>query len=355
MATKQKRDPNNALHDTGLMVEEFRAIEMLREHLESVGWTSDYRQLESGQLRAHLAIRETSDIALVRMELSHNVVGQCRSADDSFTIVMSVSKNVLRVNGHSLDQGGLLIIPPKTDVHVISDGSGSSTLGVVISVGMLARYIETLCDDHSLAEIDKMTLIELPKTQLAQFRRLVAGAILQPLDPQTLAAEKSDIAAKLSRLLVRPDTVKKAGDPYHRLAKYRVVQRAEEYVHENSAGHIRITNLCEYCGVSLSTLERIFARELGISPSSYIRATRLHEVRRKLLHGYPENVTIADIAMSCGFMHMGRFSHRYRAHFGRLPSEDRRLAANSSRRKSSTVIPRRRGNHTTFCQSGVEI
>ncbi len=71
-------------------------------------------------------------------------------------------------------------------------------------------------------------------------------------------------------------------------------------------------------------------RELGINPHGYIRISRLHEARHTLLNGYPEDVTIAEIAMSCGFMHMGRFSRHYRTHFGRLPSEDRHLATNST-------------------------
>ena len=212
-------------------------------------------------------------------------------------MIMSVSKNALRVNGYSLDQDRLLIIPPKTDVHVVSDVGGSSTLGVLISVDMLARHIEMLCDDHSLAETDKITLLDLPKTQLAWFRHVVVGAVSQPLGAQTSAVDEPYIAAEMSTLLVRPDTVKHGGDPYRRLKKYRIVARAKEYIHERLSVGIRITDLCKYCGVSLSTLERIFNRELGICPNGYIQAVRLHEVRRKLLNGNSADRTIADIAI----------------------------------------------------------
>ncbi len=130
----------------------------------------------------------------------------------------------------------------------------------------------------------------------------------------------------MTRLLARPELEKKAGDPYRRLKKHRIVVRAKDYVDEHLTNVIRVTDLCKYCGVSLSTLERIFTRELGITPKGYIRAMRLHEVRRELLNGNSQDLTIADIAMDCGFTHMGRFSRRYRAHFGRLPSDERRLA-----------------------------
>ncbi len=139
------------------------------------------------------------------------------------------------------------------------------------------------------------------------------------------AVEESVIAAEMSRLLARPELEKKTGDPYRRLKKHRIVVRAREYIHEHLTEHIHVTDLCKYCGVSLSTLERIFTRELEISPNSYIQVARLHEVRHALLDANGEGLTIADIAMNCGFTHMGRFSHRYRSHFGRLPSEERSL------------------------------
>ncbi len=152
----------------------------------------------------------------------------------------------------------------------------------------------------------------------------------QPLQFNGHPAIESVFISDLNRLLVSPAAIKKIGDPYRRFEKRRAVMCAKKYILENLAEHIHVTNLCSYCGVSISTLERMFTREFGISPYSYIQAARLNEVRRKLLNGYPKEVTIAEIAMSCGFTHMGRFSRQYRTHFGRLPSEDRHLATNSS-------------------------
>ena len=325
MATRKPTDSNDAPFDIGPAIEDFHAVEMLREYLANIGWEVDYRQLEAGQLQARLAVRDAGGIALAQTAVSHRVVGSSRSPDDMFTIAMSASRNALLLNGRSLDQDGLLVIPPKTDVHVSSVGGGWGVLSMLMSVDMLAEYLETVYDDHSLVETEKITLFEVPKTQLAPLRRLVAEAMSPPPGAQTHAVEASDLVAKMSRLLVGAESGKKVGDPYRRLEKLRMVVRAKEYVHEHLADVIRVIDLCKYCGVSLSTLERIFTRELGISPNGYIQAARLHEVRGALLDGNGEDLTIADIAMNCGFTHMGRFSRRYRALFGRLPSEDRSL------------------------------
>ncbi len=330
MTTRKPIDTVGEPLGVGLIVEDFRAVEMLREQLATIGWTADYRQLEGGRLQARLAIREADGLGFVRMALSHRVFGLCRSPDDMFTIAMSVSKNGLRVNGHGLNQERLLVIPPKTDFHVTSVGSGWSLQSLLVSADILAEHLETQDDDHPLVDTKKITPFKLSKTQLAPFRRLVVGAMSQSLSALIGAVEESDFAAITTRLLARPESVKKVGDPYRRLEKRRIITRAIDYVHEHFSEVIHITDLCKYNGVSLSTLERIFTRELGIGPYGYIRAVRLHEVRRALLDPNGKDLTIADIAMNCGFTHMGRFSRRYHAHFGRLPSEELSLVNGTS-------------------------
>ncbi len=196
---------------------------------------------------------------------------------------------------------------------------------MLMSVDMFAEHIETVHDDHSLAETKEITLFEQPKTVIEPLRRMVVEALSQRPGAQTLAVEESDYAGETSRLLLRPKLEKRVGDPYRRLKKHRIVVRAKEYVHEHLTEPIHVIDLCKYCGVSLSTLERVFTRELGVTPNRYIQAVRLHEARHALLNGNGEDVTIADIAMNCGFTHMGRFSRRYHALFGRLPSEERSL------------------------------
>jgi transcriptional regulator GlxA family with amidase domain len=71
----------------------------------------------------------------------------------------------------------------------------------------------------------------------------------------------------------------------------------------------------------VSKLERIFRRELQMSPSQYILARRLAAVNHDLHRSRSNGVRIAQIAMDHGFHHLGRFAGAYRAHFGELPSE----------------------------------
>ena len=119
-------------------------------------------------------------------------------------------------------------------------------------------------------------------------------------------------------------------DPYARLEKHRILLRARRYVQRHLSEDIRITDLCEYCGVSLSTLERTFSRALNVSPKDFLLIMRLQDVRYRIINPTDDEATIAEIAMNSGFGHMGRFSSYYRNHFGRLPSEDRDHSPNAN-------------------------
>jgi AraC family ethanolamine operon transcriptional activator len=87
-----------------------------------------------------------------------------------------------------------------------------------------------------------------------------------------------------------------------------------------------MSSICTYSATSLSTLERIFLRELQMSPSQYILARRLVAANRDLTACGPNAWRISDIAPKYGFNHLGRFSGAYHRHFGELPSQTLRLS-----------------------------
>lgn len=80
-----------------------------------------------------------------------------------------------------------------------------------------------------------------------------------------------------------------------------------------------MTSLCELTNVSRRTLQYSFESILGISPSQFLRATRLNQVRRKLLSS--RGISIADAAASQGFYHQSQFTADYKHLFGERPSE----------------------------------
>ena len=59
----------------------------------------------------------------------------------------------------------------------------------------------------------------------------------------------------------------------------------------------------------------------GLSPTAYLRAAALREVRRRLLEDPFAHDPVTRAASEFGFWHLSRFAGQYRAQFGESPSE----------------------------------
>lgn len=102
----------------------------------------------------------------------------------------------------------------------------------------------------------------------------------------------------------------------------RCVSRAEEYMEAHASRHIGLAELASATGASMRTLTAAFRTHRGCSPMAFLR-TRRFELARRLLVSSP-SATVAEVALSCGFAHLGRFSSEYQRRFGELPSQTQR-------------------------------
>ena len=97
------------------------------------------------------------------------------------------------------------------------------------------------------------------------------------------------------------------------------VRRAQEFVNAHYAQPLQLADIVQAANVPERTLRDAFLQFRGMSPMQYLRATRLDHAR-ELLRGAGSDRRIADIALDCGFTHLGRFALAYREKFGESPS-----------------------------------
>jgi AraC-like DNA-binding protein len=113
----------------------------------------------------------------------------------------------------------------------------------------------------------------------------------------------------------------------------RAVERAVEYIEENADDTLTASKVAAAVGVSLRSLQTGFRLWRQITPTEYLRRIRLERVRDALMQ--PEDsVTITEVAMNHGFIHLGRFSQYYEAAFGERPSATVSRVRRYSRRRS---------------------
>lgn len=74
-----------------------------------------------------------------------------------------------------------------------------------------------------------------------------------------------------------------------------------------------LPRIASWAAVSPRTLERLFQRELGMSPARYYLVTRLHHARNLVEE---TDFSTTDIAVRTGFSSISAFSRAFKAHFG---------------------------------------
>ncbi|SMG11762.1 anthranilate 1,2-dioxygenase regulatory protein AndR [Paraburkholderia susongensis] len=171
-------------------------------------------------------------------------------------------------------------------------------------------------------------VIDLSRPELAPWL-----AQLQCLtsSPETVALAQRDrrIAVEIERLLVM---LLLTGQPHHSQERAqssvllpRTVRRAEAYISEHACEPLTLPDIADAAGVPVRTLLHSFRRFRGVSPMQLVREARIERSREMLMRA-SDTDRVADIALSCGFVNLGRFANAYREKFGETPSDTLRAS-----------------------------
>lgn len=201
---------------------------------------------------------------------------------------------------------------------------------------MIVRVERKAVDDHLRALIhgpltnalETELALDLDGPQGTRWRAVLdlvrADAAQQALDQSGLGTRTSSSVVNelvLNALLLwHPNNYSERLERKDRPARAPYVRQAIEYARAHLGDPITVSFLADQTGVSIRALQAGFARDVGCSPSEYVRDLRLDEVRRELSESEPGDVRVTDIALKWGFSHVGRFARTYHQRFGELPS-----------------------------------
>lgn len=107
-----------------------------------------------------------------------------------------------------------------------------------------------------------------------------------------------------------------------KVEKDQFVTRLTEYINQNlSNSELRTEMMAEYMAVSLSTLTRNTKSLMGITPGDFLAKARIRKAEIMLLQ--QKNMSIAEVAYSCGFSDPKYFSRCFKQETKLSPSEYR--------------------------------
>jgi AraC family transcriptional regulator len=101
----------------------------------------------------------------------------------------------------------------------------------------------------------------------------------------------------------------------------RQLKRVEEYMIEHMDGALGVEDLAAAAGLSPVYFARQFKLRTGCSPHRHLRSLRIRRAKELLGN---DHMSIAEIALSCGFCHQEHMTRVFRAECGTTPAVFRR-------------------------------
>ncbi|KXF81867.1 GlxA family transcriptional regulator [Enterovibrio coralii] len=136
---------------------------------------------------------------------------------------------------------------------------------------------------------------------------------------------QSELAILVCEQLIK-NTVRNQADPQRisQVEKLKIhhpkIVKALELMASNIESPLTTSELADRLSVSVRHLERLFLQHLSCSPSTHYLRLRVEHARYLLSDS---GLSIADIALACGFCSTAHFSRRYRALYGTTASQYR--------------------------------
>lgn len=106
-------------------------------------------------------------------------------------------------------------------------------------------------------------------------------------------------------------------------AAQEYVNRAMDFIHNNYSYDMGVAEIARNVGIDRTYLYRIFMERLGQSPKSYLTGFRLERAAEMLT---ATELSVTEIALSCGFREVSLFDRHFRGRYGRPPLQYRRMA-----------------------------
>lgn len=105
-------------------------------------------------------------------------------------------------------------------------------------------------------------------------------------------------------------------EPLPTTPKLGTLENAIAFIHNNYQYDVRISHIADTVNLERSWLYRLFMDEMGISPKQYLTRYRLKMAKSHLKAG---ELTLTEVAYSCGFPSVSAFHKHFKKAFGLTP------------------------------------
>ena len=303
----------------------FNDFDVYNETVED--WKLVYNILSEKDFKAKLFMFTSDIFALSRITLQGKLVHSGKAPIGFRSIVIPIKYQDKFIWYHKGSGGNeLLLFNKDCDLDAITFNDFDAFV-VSIENNFLGSLIEKLNYTNCKKQFE-ISEKELPLTKVFSDRfYMLADNFLnnyiKDVDFTIVNQEKHDeiVYAIITELLSYIDNSPDQERTSKNNKKEIAVIEAVEIIKNDFENIYSVKELAMLTNISERSLLYAFKEKFQVSPSEYIKATRLNKVKNELFAVKDKNVSIASIAGKYHFWHMGQFAKDFKRQFGVLPSE----------------------------------
>ncbi|AMP00894.1 periplasmic binding s and sugar binding domain of LacI family protein [Collimonas arenae] len=207
-------------------------------------------------------------------------------------------------------------------------------IGIIAVSDARARQLLQACLSAGIAVPEQVALIGIDNDPLARtLTRVPLSSVIQGTEEMGRTAAHllhqmlHGVQLGGSCILVPPIGINVLASSQHEPLSHPHVMQALHFIRQYACQGIKTEQVADYVGVSRSSLESYFRRELGRSVHDEILRFKLDAAKTILEH---ETRSIAEIAVSCGFTSVQYMHAVFKRELGCTPREYQERAAQAS-------------------------
>ncbi|MDR3429909.1 MULTISPECIES: XylR family transcriptional regulator [Silvimonas] len=198
-------------------------------------------------------------------------------------------------------------------------------VGVIAVTDARARHLLQACLSAGIAVPEEVSIIGIDNDPLTRtLNRIPLSSVAQGAEEMGRTAahmlHQMLHGARLgeTRILVPPVGINVLASSQYQPLSSPYVMRARHYIRQYACQGIKTEQVADYVGVSRSSLESYFRRELGYTVHQEILLFKLEKAREMLLAG---ELPTSEIAVRCGFTSLQYLHAVFKRELGCTPRE----------------------------------
>jgi AraC family ethanolamine operon transcriptional activator len=294
----------------------YHCIEQAQSALSKL-WDVKFTQPETGKLE--ICIQSTTIGRCLVYQSSSNVPLICTGTRTPDVVTISpISAKCERgkFRGRQLKAGQVLVMDPGGDAFQ-QIFANHQQMAVSIPVDLLHRIA---CAEYGFQDGHLWNWrVAMPTSRESNALCQTVESILSG-NALHFTGVNADVRLAETIFAIVRDRSHEHSEPSRQLNRRVIVRKAEEVIRANLDNPPSILDLCELTGAGRRALFYAFEELLGLSPIAYLKATRLHEARRRIITSDRRHC-VQVVAGQLNFTHLGQFSIDYARLFGESPSQ----------------------------------